>query len=367
MKHRFEVLDIFRGIFASMVVFFHMAPFSDTVILKNSFIDNSDLFVDFFFVLSGFVITYTHQRMQAAADMGTFYKKRFFRLYPLHLIMLLIFVGIESVKHLFAGHIQVNQLNNTNNNVLTFFSNLFLIHSVKLPGVTDVSWNIPSWSISAEMICYILFGIVVWLIHRANIYKARNLVYALVVVIAFVIFYNVQTVFELTRSFDWGFLRAWIGFFLGAICFNAFNDSREKVIGKPVMLFNIMEFVSVAAMIIMVTEGAVLKPYGYVYEVLFFISIYTFAFERGFISNLLKRSGFLKKVGTYSYSIYMTHALLLSLFNIAFIRVLKLPTTSYAYLFILNYALIYFVSSWTYKHIELKFQLKKKTPAKVKS
>ena len=367
MKHRFEVLDIFRGIFASMVVFFHMSAFSNTVILNNNFIYNSDLFVDFFFVLSGFVITYTHQRMSAAADMGSFYKKRFFRLYPLHIIMLIIFVGIESVKHLFVGHIQINQLNNANNTVFTFFSNLFLIHSVKLPGVTDVSWNIPSWSISAEMISYLLFGLVVWGIHKAHVYKARNVVYALVALGALAIFYSIRGDFDLTRSFDWGFLRAWIGFFIGAVCFNVFNDTRDKVIAKPTILFHILEVVMIVAMIAMVFNREYLKPYGYVYEILFFVSIYVFAFEKGFISALLKKSGFLKKVGTYSYSIYMTHALLLSLFNIAFIRLAKLPTSSYAYLFILNYALIYFVSQWSYKHIELRFQWKKKTPAGIKS
>jgi len=366
MKHRFEVLDIFRGIFASMVVFFHMSAFSNTVILNNNLVLNSDLFVDFFFVLSGFVITYTHQSMVHAKDMGLFYKKRLFRLYPLHFIMLMVFVFIELVKHFFVGHIQVNQLNNANNNVLTFFSNLFLVHSIKLPGVTDVSWNIPSWSISAEMTCYLLFGLVIWLIHKAHIYKLRNIVYTIVVIGALVIFFNARPgQFEFTRSFDFGFLRAWIGFFTGSICFNLFINTREKVITLPAALFNALELVCIAAMLVMVYEGGILKPYGYIYEVMFFASIYVFAFEKGFISTLFKKINILKNIGTYSYSIYMTHAFLLSIFNIVFIRLLKLPATSYAYLFIVNYALIYVVSKWTYKHIELKFQWKKKKEDKV--
>lgn len=365
MKHRFEVLDTFRGIFASMVVFFHMSAFSNTIILNNSFIYNSDLFVDFFFVLSGFVITYSHQSMSHGSDMQLFYKKRLFRLYPLHIIMLLAFVGIESVKHLFVGHIQINQLNNANNSMLTFFSNLFLIHSVKLPGVTDVSWNIPSWSISAEMLAYILFGIIVWLIHRLHVYKAKNYIYLLTALGSLLLLYIITGGFKLTYSFDWGFLRAWTGFFIGALCFNVFINTREKVIALPGGLFHVAEIIVIGAMILMVYQGFALKPYGYLYEILFFVSIYVFAFEKGFISNLFKKAGVLKKIGTYSYSIYMTHALLLSIFNIVFIRLLKLPTTSYSYLFILNYALIYFVSQWTYKHIELRFQWKKKKAASV--
>ncbi|HWB26335.1 MAG TPA: acyltransferase [Chitinophagaceae bacterium] len=360
MKHRFEVLDIFRGIFASMVVFFHMSAFANTVILNNNLVYNSDLFVDFFFVLSGFVITYTHQHMSQALDMGLFYKKRFFRLYPLHFIMLLVFVAIESVKHFFVGHIQINQLDNANNNVLTFFSNLFLIHSVKLPGVTDVSWNIPSWSISAEMLCYLLFGVIVWFIHKVHIYKSRNFVYGLTAITALLIYYGIRSNFNLERTFDYGFLRAWIGFFTGAVCFNIFSSTREKVIAFSSSFFHVSEVFLLAAMVIMVYNGDYLKPYAFVYEILFFCSIYIFAFEKGLISKLFKKSGLLQKIGTYSYSIYMVHAFLLSIFNIIFIRLLKLPPAAYSYLFILNYMLIYFVSQWTYKHIELRFQLKKK-------
>ena len=361
MKHRFEVLDIFRGIFASMVFLFHLAPFSDTVILKNKFVVNCDLFVDFFFVLSGFVITYTHQHMSAASDLSLFYKKRLFRLYPLHFIMLLVSVFIEVVKHFFVGHIQVNQLNNANNNITTFFSNLFLLNSVKLPGVTDFSWNIPSWSISAEMVSYILFGTIVWCLHRIGVFKAKNVVFAAVVVISLLLIFMLSGSFDLTyQSFAYGFVRAWAGFFTGAICYNVFNGTRAKAILLQSTVFNIAELLVIAAMLVMVYNGQVLRHYGYLFEVLFFCAIYVFSFEKGFFSNGLKKSGFLKKIGTYSYSIYMTHALLISLFNIIFYRLLKMPPASYLYMFILNYCIIYFVSKWTYKHIELKFQWKRK-------
>jgi peptidoglycan/LPS O-acetylase OafA/YrhL len=337
-----------------------MSAFSNTIVLNNNFVYNSDLFVDFFFVLSGFVITYTAQGMSAPGDMKLFYKKRLFRLYPLHFIMLMIFVVIEFVKKFFVGRIQVNQLNNANNNITTFFSNLFLLNSVKMPGVTDVSWNIPSWSISAEMLSYILFGSAVWFIHRFNMYKNRVYLFAAIALGSLFLLHAVAGDFRLTYSFDYGFLRGFIGFFTGAVCFNFFSSTREKVITKPTAFFHAAEVFCIAAMVIMVYNGFALKPYGYVFEILFFLSIYVFAFEKGIVSSLFKKSGFLKKVGTYSYSIYMTHALLLSLFNIVFIRLLKLPPSSYLYMFVLNYVLIYFVSQWTYKHIELKFQLKKK-------
>jgi peptidoglycan/LPS O-acetylase OafA/YrhL len=74
-----------------MVVFFHLADFADTPLLNNDFVRNSDMFVDFFFVLSGFVIAYNYQTFAKTEEIGTFLQKRLYRIYPLHLLMLLAF------------------------------------------------------------------------------------------------------------------------------------------------------------------------------------------------------------------------------------------------------------------------------------
>ena len=158
MKHRFEVLDIFRGLFASLVFLFHLGPFANTAILNNRFVENSDMFVDFFFVLSGFVIAYSYQSLADWRQFRLFLKKRVYRIYPLHFVMLLAFVGMEVAKNMLSPYIKVNNLVNPANNIYTFFTSLFLVNSTPVPGVKDVSWNIPSWSISAEMMAYLVFG-----------------------------------------------------------------------------------------------------------------------------------------------------------------------------------------------------------------
>jgi peptidoglycan/LPS O-acetylase OafA/YrhL len=274
--------------------------------------------------------------------------------------MLLAFVIIEFGKKMLVSHIQVNQLNNPNNNLLTFFSNLFMLNSVKLPGVTDVSWNIPSWSISAEMLAYLLFGFSLFFLYKTKTYKARNWYFAAVVLVSFALLHLWAGDFKLTYSFDYGFLRGWIGFFIGALCLNFFQATYAVMSKKGGGIFTLAEIIIVIVMILMVYYGFELKPYGYLFEILFFVSVYIFSFEKGIISNGLKRIGILKKIGMYSYSIYMTHALCLSLFNILFIRVLKMQPSAYVYLFILNYIMIYIVSKWTYKHVEMRFQYKKK-------
>lgn len=363
MRHRFEVLDIFRGLFASIVFMFHLGPFANTPILNNRFIENSDMFVDFFFVLSGFVIAYSYQSLAGWPQLRLFLKKRIYRIYPLHFAMLMAFVGMEVAKNLLAPYIQVNNLVNPANNVYTFFTSLFLINSTPVPGVNDVSWNIPSWSISAEMMAYLVFGsLVVW-IHQSGKVASRNVWYGLMIVLALGLLWSVSGTFQINYSYNYGFLRGILGFFTGVVCFNLFSRTHVQVREWPATVFSAIEIISLFLICWCIVNGETMKPWGAMFEVLFFICIYTFAFEKGVISKLLKSVGLLHSLGRYSYSIYMTHALLISLFNVLFIRILKFQPEDYSYLFILNFVLIYFVSAWTYKHIEMRFQYK--SPKKV--
>ena len=364
MKHRFEVLDIFRGLFASLVFLFHLGPFAETPILNNRFVENSDMFVDFFFVLSGFVIAYSYQNISDWQQLRLFLTKRVYRIYPLHFVMLIAFVGMEVAKNLLEKYITVNNLINPANNIKTFFTSLFLLNSIPIPGVKDVSWNIPSWSISAEMMAYLVFAGLVLFIHFRGQLSRKNLYYSLIILLSLAGLWSLSHSFQINYSFDYGFLRSILGFFTGVLCFNFFSRSHVTVRTWNTMLFSAGELLSLILIVACIYNGEKLKHWGAIFEVVFFICIYIFSFEKGFISALLKPIGLLRKMGQYSYSIYMTHALFVSLFNVLFIRILKFPPSAYSYLFVLNFAIIYVVSAWTYKNIELRFQYKsaKKSP-----
>lgn len=356
MKHRFLILDIFRGIFASMVVLFHLSPFAETPLLNNDFVDNSDMFVDFFFVLSGFVISYNYQSIATGEQVTDFLRKRLRRIYPLHLLMLLAFVVVEISKGYLASYVHVNQPTNPNNNVFTFFTSLFLLNSVKMPGVTDVSWNIPSWSISAEMLAYIVFGLGMLLLAKTKLGRYKGFFYGSIALLSFGGLAVITQGFVLNYSFDYGFLRGIIGFFVGGLCYEAFRYIYLVVSQWKSSVFDLAEILMLILIGLMIYYGAALKEVGFVYEFLFFGAILVFSFEKGWVSRLFKKSTFLEKVGTYSYSIYMTHSLLISIFNILFIRILKFPPSAYWYLVFANYYLIYKVSEWTYKNIEMRFK-----------
>ena len=350
--------------FASLVFLFHLAPFANTPIINNSFIENSDMFVDFFFVLSGFVIAYSYQAIGSFSSLKLFLKKRFWRIYPLHFFMLAIFVFIEFAKKLVTAYVKVNNPNDPDNNIFTFISSLFLLNSTPIFDPKDVSWNIPSWSISAEMVAYIVFAFLTLAIFLFSQDRIKNLFYAIVVIIAGIAMFTVSKSFKLDYTFDYGFLRGLAGFFLGALCVNLFRKTYDSVSYQPAYLFHLLEILAVSAIIALISFGHSIKEIGLVYDALFFVCIYIFAFERGFISTNIKKIGLLHQLGKYSYSIYMCHALMISLFNVAFIRVLKFPETAYSYLFILNLVIIYIFSAWTYKHIEMRFAYQPKTKKK---
>ena len=94
---RFTVLDSWRGISALLVAAFHLPVLSHQFaipLLRNAF-----LFVDFFFVLSGFVITHAYDSKLATGRQGvSFMVRRFGRVWPLHMAVLLAFVAVELGK-----------------------------------------------------------------------------------------------------------------------------------------------------------------------------------------------------------------------------------------------------------------------------
>src|ERR1700737_2363832 len=97
-KVRFDALDSLRGLSALMVVLYH-ANFS-SFLYNLPIIRHSYLFVDFFFVLSGFIMYYNYGSLTDTASFRQFIGMRFFRLYPLHFTLLMVFVGSEALSAL---------------------------------------------------------------------------------------------------------------------------------------------------------------------------------------------------------------------------------------------------------------------------
>jgi len=89
-KNHYEILDGLRGIAAITVVVFHiLETFSENDHAKL-IINHGYLAVDFFFVLSGFVVGYAYDDRWGKMSLGDFFKRRLIRLHPMIIVGMII-------------------------------------------------------------------------------------------------------------------------------------------------------------------------------------------------------------------------------------------------------------------------------------
>jgi peptidoglycan/LPS O-acetylase OafA/YrhL len=81
-KPHYEILDGLRGVAAVMVVAFHIFEVNSASRF-DQVINHGYLAVDFFFVLSGFVIGYAYDDRWGKMTVGQFFKRRLIRLHPM--------------------------------------------------------------------------------------------------------------------------------------------------------------------------------------------------------------------------------------------------------------------------------------------
>ncbi len=88
-KPRYEILDGLRGVSAILVVAFHLFETYSTG-PRDQILNHGYLAVDFFFVLSGFVIGYAYDDRWDRMSVWGFFKRRLVRLHPMIIIGCLI-------------------------------------------------------------------------------------------------------------------------------------------------------------------------------------------------------------------------------------------------------------------------------------
>ena len=88
-KPHYQILDGLRGVAALMVVAFHLCE-AHTVDRFSQVINHGYLAVDFFFLLSGFVIGYAYDDRWGKMSIGEFFRRRLVRLQPMVVMGMII-------------------------------------------------------------------------------------------------------------------------------------------------------------------------------------------------------------------------------------------------------------------------------------
>jgi peptidoglycan/LPS O-acetylase OafA/YrhL len=130
----FGTLESPRGIAAFLVVIAHMAGGGRGVLQDSTFVANGVMMVPFFFVLSGFVITYNYYKY--VDDITQFFRfmfLRFFRLYPVHFVFLMVWLGFEIARYFYVqstGTHPPGTIPFRENNLQALIENLLLVQAL---------------------------------------------------------------------------------------------------------------------------------------------------------------------------------------------------------------------------------------------
>lgn len=163
--YRYEILDGLRGVAALMVVVFHMSEaFSYDPVFKH--LNHGYLCVDFFYVLSGFVIGFAYEGRMKSGLMSRwdFLKARFIRLQPMVLFGILLGAGLFFFQecNYYAGIGNASVWYVIQNMVMSFFM-IPVTPEFNVRANTEMFvLNIPQWSMVFEYIANILFCLFVF-------------------------------------------------------------------------------------------------------------------------------------------------------------------------------------------------------------
>ncbi|MBV8107457.1 MAG: acyltransferase [Hyphomicrobiales bacterium] len=313
-RRRFVALDGLRGLAALLVIFYHVGW--PTHLTGNKFVGNGYLAVDVFFLLSGIVIFHNY-----ANDVVTFerFKRflwlRFCRVYPLHFAVLVVLVCMEFAKLAVQGMgYSSEQLPFTNTTTYSaLVANIFLVQG--LHTLNELSWNLPSWSISCEFFAYVAFGFLTLTgVTRSVVFSVVAPVFSGAVYCALAVNFG-----NLDITYDWGGARCVAGFFLGSSIIFIGSFISGAVPDRVLQLAEVAVVVAAIALMSLATGSSVVLVIP-----LFIAAIALLQRDKGPIARLLRLRS-IQYLGKISYSIYMVQLLTMLSVTIILKRFFKIP------------------------------------------
>ena len=170
-KPHYVLLDGLRGVAALLVIWYHVFEGFATSPIDQKF-NHGYLAVDFFFILSGFVIGYAYDdRWKTTMTQKEFFKRRLIRLHPMVVmgaVLGAITFCIQGCEQWDGTRVSISMV------MVAMLLNLFLIPAV--PGTGPevrgngemYPLNGPSWSLFFEYIGNILYAFV----HPPTVYQS---------------------------------------------------------------------------------------------------------------------------------------------------------------------------------------------------
>ncbi|WP_322042736.1 acyltransferase [Paraburkholderia sp. J67] len=347
-----------RGVAALLVAIYHFALLFSFALPYPVVVRNGYLFVDLFFVLSGYVICASYEsRLVTVNDLWTFAIRRFGRLFPLLIASTIAFVLVpnlyELAKHaaVMLGHANLfhdpHPVPHMVPSLAEIVATLTMTHGL---GMFDKAiLNFVSWSISTEFYTYMLFALACLFVAG----RARIMLFATVSAVAFAVTCWASLTLHdcvatrdcLNITYDFGLTRCLTSFSLGCLTF--YTARRLRPHGNALQIGALLAVYGVFAATDRVPVMAFACP------LVFAVLILSLSSDRGYVARALNTAP-AQLLGRCSYSIYLMHPVLIKGFGFA-TRHLTGTATGFATLLVYTVTLL-LISGLTYRYIEAPFR-----------
>ncbi|MCL1967181.1 MAG: acyltransferase [Fibromonadales bacterium] len=292
MKPYFPALDSLRFFASVNIVLLHMSSSSLLSYANGTFfwpIINGPLFnTSVFFLLSGFVHSILFSKQENVPKLKPFFKKRFWRLYPLHIACTLIVFAVI--------YYRTSALNDTSYAIKTLALHISLLWAF-VPKLGH-SLNQPSWALSVFFICYALTPAFSRFLNKQD---KKNLWLLFLILWAITIF-SVAYFDKLSRVFNG------IHFFTGMLLARLFLNNAIPLPKKNVLYDLFLLFTAV----LLYVNIRYLRPinpgvtYHIVSPFLYSLLLLFLASNRGFTVKILSVP-WLRILGKVSFYTYLLH------------------------------------------------------------
>jgi peptidoglycan/LPS O-acetylase OafA/YrhL len=280
-----------RGIAALYVVIFHLVERNFGGHLDD-FLTNGYLSVDFFFILSGFIMSMVHNEFSTngGGNYSHFMFKRFVRIYPVYFFLLIVTLLIVKIA---SG--------NTENPVL------FLINALLLQSLLGFNYISSSWSISTELFAYLIFPALLLFIS-----KTKNITPIVILALASLCYISVNNTileFSVNVSSGWkSILRCLADYSLGVTSYVLFKNG--------IVINRLTSYVLTAILVYFLMHRHV----DVYIIILCAIIIPSLIDSKNFVSKVLSIKP-VHYLGQISYSLYLVHSILLNQLHFVFDKI----------------------------------------------
>ena len=311
MNKQIGALTSLRGIAATVVVILHFAystlPEAGVILSQRTrFFRDGYLFVDLFFILSGFIMTHVYLENFSMgvnkSNYWTFLRARFARIYPLHLFTLGVLVGLELLK-LFLPNFQAFT---GNFNLTALVANVFMLQAFDFncPPLLwcKSTWNEPAWSISVEFLIYCIFPFLLFALLKTKP-KTDWIIYLATLIALLLLIRFTRGSLESIIGIP-SIARCGLECVMGIITYKAYQWGRHQ----PNLNFKLLQLGSTLLVI------GLMHKWNRSRVILDLVTLPAFSLlifslansTNGFIAKILNSRPLLY-LGTISYSIYMVH------------------------------------------------------------